>query len=253
MTHYVLILAGGRGIRLNSKTPKQFLELAGYPMLTHSIRVFNLTHPKSKIYVSLPNGYKKKWLDLCKKYNFQIPHKVYRGGERRMDTVYLGLQKILTENSLMKSDLVSIHDAARPFLDSQFIMKLITCARERGTAIPVVPLKNSLRRVLKDSNSPSIIEDRENFREVQTPQVFHFSQILAVYNQHYKNINIKSSKLIIKSDEPSFLDDSSIYQTYLKKGFHPLCFVEGKDYNLKITTSLDYYLAKTIHAFLNTK
>ena len=246
MTHYVLILAGGRGVRLNHKRPKQFLELAGFPILTHSIRVFNLTNPKSKIYVSLPRGYKKKWLDLCKRYNFQIPHKVYSGGKRRMDTVYLGLQKILTENSLMKSDLVSIHDAARPFIDGQFIMELINCARERGTAIPVLPLKNTLRRVLKDGAPTSIIEDRDNFREVQTPQVFHFSQILATYNQHYKNVNIKSEEL-------SFSDDSSIYQTYLKKEFHPLCFVDGKDYNLKITTSLDYYLAKTIYTFLNKK
>ena len=132
MAHYVLILAGGRGKRLNQTTPKQFLDIKGVPILMHSINSFYVADPSCKIYVGLPEGYLDLWRQLCQKKNFIVSHTVYVGGKQRTDTVRLGLEKVSVENECREDDLISIHDGARPFVSSGFILELLVHAKKNG-------------------------------------------------------------------------------------------------------------------------
>ena len=95
MAHHVLILAAGKGLRLESKTPKQFLEIHSLPIIMHSMQAFFSADPTSKIYVALSEDYIGKWSQLCLDYKFQINHEIYIGGNTRQESVFLGLNKIL--------------------------------------------------------------------------------------------------------------------------------------------------------------
>ena len=125
MAHYVLILGGGQGTRLNNTTPKQFLELKGVPIIMHSVCSFFKSDSTCKIHIGLPADYMPEWVSLTKKYNFNINHTVFTGGKTRTDTVYLGIQKIVQENKCFRDDIISVHDGARPFIDPILISQLL--------------------------------------------------------------------------------------------------------------------------------
>jgi len=236
MAHHVLILAAGQGLRLKSTTPKQFLELHSLPIIMHSMKAFFIAHPKSKIYVALAEEYVEKWSRLCRDHEFDINHETYIGGSTRQESVYLGLNKIynsLGESS--KKHLVSIHDAARPFITSNFILELIAAAKKSGNAVPVMHFKSALRKV-DLSSSHSIAKNREDYIITQTPQVYTFCDI---YNSY---------KYIISSTIKNIFDDSAVYDCL--KNNTPINLVKGREFNIKITTKLDYILAKTIYESL---
>ena len=178
MTNYVLILAAGLGSRCNSTIPKQFLEIDNLPIVMHSIKAFHIADPNAKIYIALSKEYMLKWARICKKYKFEVEHEIYTGGKRRLDTVYLGLQKIANScKDVLKQKLVSIHDSARPFIDSKFILKLMSEAKKSGNAVPFVKLKNSLRHLNTDNSLVTTSQNREHYIATQTPQVFDFKKL----------------------------------------------------------------------------
>ena len=254
MIHYVIILAAGKGLRLkNAKTPKQFLELHNLPIVMHSALAFKKADPDSKLYIALPKGYISHWQKICKKHNFHIPHKVYIGGVRRVDTVWIGLNKIHNDNKIRENKklgspainntsnkhLISIHDGARPFIDSKFIMGLIKSAQKNYSAVPVIQLKNSLRKFKTEKKNISESRDRTNYALTQTPQVFSFSYI---YNAYLKIIQLEK-----ENHDNKFFDDSSVFD-YLENN-HAINIVDGREYNIKITNDLDYFLAPSIYKF----
>ena len=237
MAHHVLILAAGQGLRLKSTTPKQFLELHSLPIIMHSMKAFFIADPKSKIYVALPQGYVEKWSRLCIDHEFDVNHETYIGGSTRQESVYLGLNKIynsLGESS--KKHLVSIHDAARPFITSNFILELIAAAKKSGNAVPVMEINSALRKIDLSNSSDSIAENREDYIITQTPQVYTFCNI---YNSY---------KYIISSTIKNIFDDSAVYDCF--KNNSPINLVKGREFNIKITTKLDYVLAETIYESL---
>ena len=181
MDHYTLILAAGKGNRLNSKTPKQFLEINGLPMVMHSVIKFNQAKPNSKIYIGLPEDSFFKWDSICQKYNFSVEHECYVGGATRSDTVFLGLKKINESNLISKKDLITVHDAARPFITSEFISHITKEAIKNGNAVPFIKLKDALRKKGIQFSSRSIPVNREDYYIIQTPQVFRFKQLLKSY------------------------------------------------------------------------
>ena len=168
MDHYILILAAGKGARLNSKTPKQFLEINGLPMVMHSVIKFNQANPNSKIYIGLSEDFFLKWSAICQQYNFSIEHEVYVGGATRSDTVFLGLQKINQSNLISKKDLITVHDAARPFITPKFISLITKEAIQKGNAVPSIKLKDSLRKTVIELNSTSTAVNREAYFIIQT-------------------------------------------------------------------------------------
>jgi 2-C-methyl-D-erythritol 4-phosphate cytidylyltransferase len=217
----VIIVAGGSGSRMKSDTPKQFLEIAGRPILMHTIEAFHKYSDSIKIILVLSQDRWEEWENLKNQYNFQIHHNLVAGGITRTDSVRNGLA--LVENS----ETVAIHDGVRPLVSPQVISRAFQTATKHSTAIVCVALKDSLRKL--DSKERSEAVDRKSFRIVQTPQVFRAEIIKKAYQE-------------IEVSAQEFTDDASVadycgYQINL---------VEGDHSNIKITTPEDLILAESI-------
>ncbi|RPG59844.1 MAG: 2-C-methyl-D-erythritol 4-phosphate cytidylyltransferase [Flavobacteriales bacterium TMED191] len=250
MAHYVLILGGGQGTRMNNSTPKQFLEINDMPLLMHSISAFFASDPTCKIYIGLPKSNLSEWDGLCKKYGFNINSLIFEGGNKRLDTAYLGIKKIVSENECCTEDIISIHDGARPFIDKSFIQELINSARLNGSAIPVLPLKNALRR---DSSQESLNNknksnsmNRSFYKTVQTPQVFNCNIIKSCYEKLHQLRSISGDSSYILN---GIFDDASVYEKFKSPKDPSINQVPGREYNIKITSPMDYYLAPFIYDF----
>lgn len=213
-----IIVAGGSGTRMNSPTPKQFLPLQGIPVLMHSLTSFYRFDPSIRLVLALPEHLFDAWQELQNKYGTSIPHKLIPGGETRFHSVYNCLQH------LDKEELVAIHDGARPLLSQDLIHRLYTTAENEGSAVPVVPVDESMRVLERSSNKPV---DRSLFRIVQTPQVFLTSLLQQAYSQPYS---------------PFFTDDATVFESIGK----PIHLVEGDPANIKITHPVDLMIAEAL-------
>jgi 2-C-methyl-D-erythritol 4-phosphate cytidylyltransferase len=218
MQQYVLIVAGGKGERMKAPVPKQYIEISGKPLLMHTMEAFANESNKHEFIVVLPFDSIATWVNLCKIHHFQIEHKIAEGGPKRFHSVKSGL-KLVPENTL-----VAIHDANRPFVSKETIKRCFEMAARKGNAVPVIPFTESVREVSGVLNK---VVDRSILRIVQTPQVFHSTQIKAAYRQNY-------------SEE--FTDDASVME---KAGFR-MNLVEGNNENLKITDASDLLLAQQL-------
>ena len=212
----VVIVAGGRGVRLNAELPKQFLELAGKPTLMHTIEKFYEFDNNMQIVVVLHKQYIDFWKELCVEYNFNIPCEVIEGGDTRFASVKNGLALV------QDYKIVAIHDAARPLVTKELIAQCYHHSKsEQCGIIPVVEEKNSLRQV-SDSAHKSI--NRTTIRVVQTPQVFPAHLIKKAYQTDYNT---------------HFTDDATVAENdgvFIK-------LIQGEDSNIKITTSIDMKFA----------
>ena len=210
-----LIVAGGVGKRLNSHTPKQFLILGDKPILMHTLNKFSHL---DRIYLVLPKKYFNDWKELCEKYNFDLEHVLVEGGDNRFCSVKNGL------NAINSTDIVLIHDGARPFVKKELITTLINKVSSGFGIIPVINAIDSIRLIEGDSSSAV---NRDTIYHVQTPQCFIFNEIFNSYNTDYNS---------------SFTDDASVFES--KNG--KIKNVIGNYNNIKITTPLDLELAQVL-------
>ena len=148
-----------------------------------------------------------------------------------------------------KTVLVSIHDAARPFINEKFILELIYNANCFNTAIPILKLKNSLRTCTQES-SKSISANRESYITTQTPQVFNLFKIHEAYVRAHEAHNLDADDKHVRNFKKSntMFDDASVYDYFSKAS--PIHTVEGLEHNIKITTDLDYFLSPMIYKFI---
>lgn len=218
MKKYVIIVAGGSGSRMKTETPKQFIPIGGQPVLMHTLQRFYAYSEQMEIILVLPQAHFNTWADLCTQYHFAVPHCLVRGGDTRFASVKNGLDSIISLNA---EDLVAIHDGVRPFVSEQTIDQSFSVAAEKGSAIVVVALKDSIRKI-KENASQSV--SREDFRLVQTPQTFQLGLLRKAYEQSYA---------------PFFTDDASVVEA---AGFK-IELVEGNYENIKITTPEDLRVA----------
>jgi 2-C-methyl-D-erythritol 4-phosphate cytidylyltransferase len=219
---YALIMAGGSGQRIGGDIPKQFIELAGKPVLMHTIQVFADFDCKIEIILVLPENQKILWQQLCLKHDFKVPHKIATGGSERFFSVKNGLDLIETDG------IVFIHDGVRPLVSQQTLKRCLDLALLKGNALPVVPVSESVRFSDQDGSKPI---NREIVKLVQTPQTFRISQIKEAYQQPYNSV---------------FTDDASV----LENSGHFIYLTEGNRENIKITWPADLVWAK---AFLNSQ
>jgi len=254
MTHYVLILAGGQGTRLNNTNyPKQFLNIAHKPMLMHSIQTFSAACPDAQIYIGIQQKDRLIWSELCKKYNFNITHNLYTAGSERFETVFAGLNAIVDDFGLNKA-IVSIHDAARPFIDSSLIKALLDPFKDFNVkaTIPVIGLKNA---ILEYSSGNKKSLNRNNYLACQTPQCFWFTDLLKAYQHTMNQIKSekKSSKYAqkLKSLKDKLHDDFTVFSHFFSEQ-KLIKLVEGRKYNIKITTDLDYFISEKVNDFIAT-
>ena len=208
MQKIALIVAGGKGERMNAATHKQFLLLKGTPILIHTLNQFS--HFEEIILV-LPSTQFDYWNSLCNTYNFTLKHTLVAGGETRFHSVKNGLEKVDDES------IVAIHDGVRPLVSTTLINLLISQAKDGIGIIPIVPVRDSIRKV-DGGNSTHI--DRSKLYKVQTPQCFFSSDIKKAYAQKFPN---------------HFTDDASVFESNGGK----ITAILGENKNIKITTEED--------------
>jgi 2-C-methyl-D-erythritol 4-phosphate cytidylyltransferase len=217
MYRYALIVAGGKGLRMGSDIPKQFMLLNGLPVLMHTLRAFE-KHCDELILV-LPKEQMDYWGKLCTDFDFKIKHKMVFGGNTRFASVSNGLK------SIKQDSLVAIHDGVRPLMSDDLIEQSYITAENDGSAVAAVKLKDTIR-------SFTTTLDREQFRLVQTPQTFVSSKIIDAYE----------FASILDSEGKSFTDDASVYE---KSGYQ-ITLIEGEYKNIKITTPEDLLIAEAL-------
>ena len=222
MKLYVVIVAGGSGKRMHADLPKQYIEVAGKPVLMHTIEKFRAFDSSIEIITVLPENQLRFWAGLQKKYSFNIPHTLVKGGKSRFYSVRNGLQFI------DEPGLVAIHDGVRPFVSIDTIRRCFETAEKLGNAIPVISPSDTLRMVT-EIGSETV--NRLHFKQVQTPQVFNTDLIKKAYLQDYL---------------PEFTDDATV----LEKTGEKINLIEGNRENIKITNPEDLKIAESLWSIM---
>ena len=213
MKKIALIVAGGKGERMNADIPKQFLLLNDLPILMHTLNAF--TDFDKRILV-LPQSQIENWKTLCGEYNFALKHMLVAGGINRFGSVQNGLRKV------DEGSIVAIHDGVRPLISKNLTNKLIATTKKGIGVVPVVPVKDSLRKV--DGNNSKAVS-RSSLYKVQTPQCFFASTIKDAYKQNFSLF---------------FTDDASVLESNGGK----IITILGEGKNIKITTKEDLRIAE---------
>ena len=205
---------------MGTTIPKQFLELNSKPILLHTLEVFHLFNSKAQILLVLPEEYRQLWQQYIYKFNVNIPHTIINGGKERFFSVKNAIDSI----SAVEETIVAIHDGVRPLVTHKTIQNCIEAAINFNAAIPVIPVKESIR-IVDNKSSKSI--DRSKYRLVQTPQCFKLSVLKEAYQQTFSDL---------------FTDDASVVENL---GYN-VTLVEGNDENIKITTPSDIKIAEAL-------
>lgn len=217
MNKFAIIVAGGSGTRMGAPISKQYLEIGGKPILMHTLEVFYHTIPDIQLILVIPENDFEFWEDLCERRHFEIPYSIVKGGNSRFQSVKNGLDSIVGDEGL-----VAIHDGVRPFVNPDVIVDSFKVAKEKGSAIAVVSLKDSLRKLTDDGKS--FFQERQNFRLVQTPQTFLLSKIKKAFDV---------------TELYHFTDDATVYE---HQGWQ-VELISGNPENIKITSPDDMVFA----------
>jgi len=215
---YALIVAGGKGTRIKSNLPKQFLRLNGKPILLYTLEAFVRYSERISVVLVLPEDDFGTWKSICEEFNFSKPVILQKGGETRFQSVKNGLDKISGEG------LVAIHDGVRPLVSVDLISTSFRLAAVNGSAVAAVRLKESIRVTDLDSTKSL---DRSKYRLIQTPQTFDLQLIKKAYQI---------------SGDSNLTDDAGV----VEMSGHKVSLFEGSYQNIKITTREDLMIAEAL-------
>jgi 2-C-methyl-D-erythritol 4-phosphate cytidylyltransferase len=216
MKRYAILVGGGSGSRMQQDIPKQFLLVAGKPVLMHTLEAFYQSEPRPEIIVVLNVDYHEYWGKLCKTHQFSIPHTLVKAGQERFFSVKNGLKLVKGKA------LVAIHDAVRPSIKKEKIEEAFSYAEINGNAVLAIQSKDSVR--LSDTKGNKALA-RELVYLIQTPQIFTSNVLQKAYQQEFRT---------------SFTDDASVVE-HAGVAIH---LVEGDPKNIKITYPEDLALAE---------
>lgn len=216
MKKHIIIVAGGKGLRMGGDIPKQFVPIGGKPVLMRTLEAFYTYDPAMQLILVLPVSQQAYWKELCETYGFTLPHVVANGGETRFHSVKNGLAKIEGDG------WVGVHDGVRPFVSTEVIARCYEQVREKQAVIPVVDVVETLRR-LTGAGSETV--PRSAYKLVQTPQVFDVNLLRRAYQQPYTD---------------AFTDDASVVEALGEQVY----LVEGNRENIKLTTPSDLKMAE---------
>ena len=217
---YVIIVAGGKGLRMGSDIPKQFLPIGGKPVLMRTLERFRAYDTDLKIILVLPEAQQDYWRRLCEQYHFDVKYELANGGQTRFHSVQNGLALIPDD----AEGVVGVHDGVRPFPSIDVIRNCYTTARTAKAVIPVIPVVETVRQL---ENESSVTVPRDKYRLVQTPQTFDIQLLKEANRQPYND---------------GFTDDASVVESY----GHDITLVEGNRENIKITTPYDMKIAEVL-------
>ncbi|MEO6819898.1 MAG: 2-C-methyl-D-erythritol 4-phosphate cytidylyltransferase [Ginsengibacter sp.] len=223
MKKFALIVAAGNGVRMNSEIPKQFILIKHKPILYYTIKSFIDAFEDIEIILVLPEESMAIGQEIVDGYFDNAKFRFCAGGRTRFHSVQNGLQ-LIDEG---QESIIMVHDGVRCLLTPGLIRRCYDAANEFGTAIPVIPCKDSVRMV--DENNENTIIDRNNLRLVQTPQTFHHKILQTAFKIDYKD---------------QFTDEASVVEAFGIK----LNLIAGEEYNIKMTTPIDLEIAKILLA-----
>jgi len=213
-----IIVCGGKGKRMGTKIPKQFLKIKKMEIFMYSVKVFQKLKEIKKIIVVVPKNYVRLTQKILKKYKVENGT-VIEGGKERFNSVYNGLLEA------KGSSIVLVHDGVRPVITRSLVKRVLKGAVKYGACIPVIPVNETLKRISKDEIKT--LNRNEHFLS-QTPQGFKYDLLLKAYNNVIKN-GIK-------------ITDEAMAVELLG---HPVRVVEGDRKNIKITYKEDLKIAET--------
>lgn len=218
---YIIIVAGGKGLRMGGDIPKQFLPVGGIPVLMRTMMRFHEYSPELQIILVLPKTQQEYWNSLCRQHQFNIPYMLADGGKTRFHSVQNGLALVPDD----ADGVVGVHDGVRPFVSVETIARCYDEARQSGAVVPVIPVVETVRHITADGVSHTV--PRDEYRLVQTPQCFSIQLLKAANKQPYSD---------------GFTDDASVVESF----GHEIRLVEGNRENIKLTTPGDMKMAEML-------
>ena len=229
MYKYLIVVAGGRGLRMGGELPKQFLKIGGRAVLHRTIERFVSACPDLRVVTVMNPDYIDFWKNYCLSSGMVVPQIIVRGGMTRFHSVRNALEKVPS------GAVVAVHDGVRPFVSESLIRRMFVAAENVPALIPVLPCTDTMRTLAakRDASGNEVLEaldikvDRSVLYSVQTPQIFHSDVLKTAYFQPY---------------DTSFTDDASV----IERSGVPLSFIKGERLNIKLTTREDLLLADAI-------
>jgi 2-C-methyl-D-erythritol 4-phosphate cytidylyltransferase len=218
-----IIVAAGQGTRMGGERAKQFRELAGVPIIIHTLRAFEQCEVIQEIIVVLAAPEAAGFLALAGKYNLQKLSKVVPGGTTRCESVLHGLQAVRAATA----EVVAVHDGVRPFVTPEEITRTVAAAATHDAAVLVAPLADTIKEVAGDRIVRTL--DRRDLRRALTPQCFRY----ALLRRAYEDADVMN---------PELTDDSALVERLGKS----VAVVEGSARNIKITTPEDLAIAEAM-------
>ena len=218
MKKHIIIVAGGKGLRMGGDIPKQFLPVCGKPVLMRTMEAFHTYDAAIHIILVLPVSQQAYWKELCQEYQFSLSHDIANGGDTRFHSVMNGLAMV------EGNGLVGVHDGVRPFVSQEVIARCYEEAEACKAVIPVIDVVETVRH-LTEEGSETVPRDR--YKLVQTPQVFEVKLLRRAYQQTYTDL---------------FTDDASVVEALGEKVY----LVKGNRENIKLTTPFDLKLAEML-------
>jgi 2-C-methyl-D-erythritol 4-phosphate cytidylyltransferase len=222
MKKYLIVVAGGKGVRMGGDMPKQFQLLCGKPVLMITLEHLHAIDPLMQLILVLPEEHIELWKDLCKEHAVAVPLLLTNGGSTRFHSVQNGLTQI----DDLEEALVGVHDGVRPFVSARVLEDCFREAWIHGAAVPMINIQDSLRHIVGVNGITEVVP-RDRYRLVQTPQVFKLSLLRRAYEQRFVE---------------SFTDDASVVEALGEQ----IVGVEGNSENIKLTTPFDLMVAKTL-------
>ena len=224
----VLIPAAGTGRRMRGSISKQYLELAGKPILAHTLSLFE-NHPLiENIYLLVPpDDISYCQQQIIDRYGFSKVRRIVAGGTERQDSVRNGLDALAEDGLTQPQQPILIHDGARPLFDCQRLSTLIEIVCQTGACIIGVPVKDTIKDV--ENNKITGSPDRSRLWQAQTPQGFHYQLIREAFDR-------------AADDNFTATDDASL----VERLGHPVQILEGDYRNIKVTTPEDILIAAAL-------
>lgn len=216
----VVIVAGGKGLRMGTDIPKQFLPVGGKPVLMRTIERFYEYDSSMQVVLVLPVSQQDYWRTLCREHHFTLPHAIADGGATRFHSVRSGIAKVAAD-----VQLIGVHDGVRPFVSVATIKACYEEAARSEAVVPVTDVVETLRHLGEHGASATVA--RSEYKLVQTPQVFGAPLLRKAYQQEYVDF---------------FTDDASVVESL----GHTVSLVDGNRENIKITTPFDIIVAEAM-------
>ncbi|MEH7235980.1 2-C-methyl-D-erythritol 4-phosphate cytidylyltransferase [Bacillus sp. JJ1562] len=222
MNYQVVIPAAGQGKRMNAGKNKQFIELKSIPVIIHTLRVFDHDPMCSGIILVINKDEQPIFEELIQTYHIEKVVSYIQGGSERQYSVYNGLQAV------KDTEIVLVHDGARPFLKQKHVHELVSVATEKGAAVLAVPVKDTIKRASRNLYVEETVE-RSSLWAIQTPQAFHVSTLQEAHE-------------LAKKEDFLGTDEASLVERIPKQVY----IVKGDYLNMKLTTPDDLIFAEAI-------